>query len=282
MKINNSQDGIELEWFSKGWDSAVRAYEIDKSAYKRHQSAFLNREIFYDWRFIYFLLVGGFCSWFYVWKYLSMNKQTQEALKMAIEALEMHVPHYIKDRGCEAINACKEALNQPAQEVSEQVPCEQPVAWLAIRDGEVINAYPYKPNDDDGYWKAKGFTYIPLYTHPAPQPAQEPFAIGNELTKEAIARIPTHPEYGIEWLNPIPPRGTLLYTHPHQWQGLTDDEILKASSYIDMLGDIDDDDVIKFARAVEAKHGIVTEPERFGDDWLKSIDSVEEPQEYEW
>lgn len=38
-----------------------------------------------------------------------------EALKMAIEALEMHVPHYIKDRGCEAINACKEALNHPAQ-----------------------------------------------------------------------------------------------------------------------------------------------------------------------
>jgi hypothetical protein len=41
------------------------------------------------------------------------------------------------------------------------------------------------------------------------------------------------------------------YTHPHQWQGLTDDEILKASSYIDMLGNIDDDDVIKFARAIE-------------------------------
>ena len=36
-----------------------------------------------------------------------------------------------------------------------------------------------------------------------------------------------------------------------QWQGLTDDEILKASSYIDMLGNIDDDDVIKFACAIE-------------------------------
>ena len=36
-----------------------------------------------------------------------------KALKMAIEALEMHVPHYIKDRGCEAIQACKEALETP-------------------------------------------------------------------------------------------------------------------------------------------------------------------------
>ncbi len=39
-----------------------------------------------------------------------------EALKMAIEALEMHVPHYVKDRGCEAINACKEALEQPTEQ----------------------------------------------------------------------------------------------------------------------------------------------------------------------
>ena len=37
-----------------------------------------------------------------------------EALKMAIEALEMHVPHYIKDRGCDALIACKEALEHPA------------------------------------------------------------------------------------------------------------------------------------------------------------------------
>ena len=37
-----------------------------------------------------------------------------EALKIAIEALEMHVPHYIKDRGCDALIACKEALEHPA------------------------------------------------------------------------------------------------------------------------------------------------------------------------
>ena len=38
-----------------------------------------------------------------------------EALRMAVEALEMHVPHYVKDRGCEALNACKEALEQPKE-----------------------------------------------------------------------------------------------------------------------------------------------------------------------
>jgi hypothetical protein len=38
---------------------------------------------------------------------------------MAIDALEMHVPYYVKDRGCEALNACKEALEQPAQGLSD-------------------------------------------------------------------------------------------------------------------------------------------------------------------
>ena len=72
-----------------------------------------------------------------------MNKD--EALKMAIEALEdMATVHANLEP---IINACKEALEQPAQE---------PVAWMA-KDEEHI---------------------IPLYTH------------------------------------------------PHQWQGLTDDEIV--------------------------------------------------------
>ena len=47
-----------------------------------------------------------------------MNKQTR-VLQMAIEMLEMYVPYYVKDRGCEAINACKEALaEQPANMVT--------------------------------------------------------------------------------------------------------------------------------------------------------------------
>jgi hypothetical protein len=44
-----------------------------------------------------------------------MNKQTQEALKMAIAAFERWEDTYKAD--CtEVINACKEALEQPAQE----------------------------------------------------------------------------------------------------------------------------------------------------------------------
>jgi hypothetical protein len=54
-----------------------------------------------------------------------------EALKMAIDSLEMHVPHYIKDRGCKAIQACKEALEQPAQEPVEYL------GALATMDGSV-------------------------------------------------------------------------------------------------------------------------------------------------
>jgi hypothetical protein len=95
-----------------------------------------------------------------------MNTQTQEALKMAIEALEMHVPYYVKDRGCEAINACKQALEQPAQE---------PVGWMMVhREPE------------------HGAAYLTF----------------NKPTREQ--KISHHPYE--------------LYTHPHQWQGLTDDE----------------------------------------------------------
>jgi hypothetical protein len=106
-----------------------------------------------------------------------------EALKMAIEALEQAEKQLEKywnediNRGydiedmnespiilCEdTINACKEALEQPAQE---------PVAWMS---------------------KMGSFTAI----------------------AETKKQLPKGTE-------PIP-----LYTHPHQWQGLTDDEIDK-------------------------------------------------------
>jgi len=49
------------------------------------------------------------------------------------------------------------------------------------------------------------------------QPAQEPVAIVKVLDGYDIQ---------VHWLN-LPPSTGLLYTHPHQWQGLTDDEIVK-------------------------------------------------------
>ena len=48
----------------------------------------------------------------------------KEALKLALEALEMHVPHVYKDRGYGPITAIKEALAQPEQE---------PVAFSCLR-----------------------------------------------------------------------------------------------------------------------------------------------------
>ena len=57
-----------------------------------------------------------------------MNKQTR-VLQMAIEMLEMYVPYYVKDRGCEAINACKESLaEQPANK-----------EWQGLSDAEYID-----------------------------------------------------------------------------------------------------------------------------------------------
>jgi len=43
----------------------------------------------------------------------------------------------------------------------------------------------------------------------------------------------------------MPKDGDKLYTHPHQWQGLTDDEIRHC------LYDLDTQDFLQFARAIE-------------------------------
>ena len=108
-----------------------------------------------------------------------MNKQTQEALKMAIRMLEgievvflrdlsEHNP--LKTNSIEAINACKEALEQPAQE---------PVAWMCT------------DNYDEVVFLSD---------------------------KTCIECQP-------------------LYTHPHQWQGLTDDEAKKIIAEFEPLYD---------------------------------------------
>ena len=83
-----------------------------------------------------------------------MNTQTQEALKMAIEALDnacIKIEKWTKGgkwtAGKEASLKCKEALAQPAQE---------PVAWM---DEEGIWQYEWESHSDNKK---------PLYTHPAP------------------------------------------------------------------------------------------------------------------
>ena len=79
-----------------------------------------------------------------------MNKQTQEALKMAIKALL--TGHHHTDLCNEAVNACKEALEQLAQEPvgfvvgSENYPCIN-VGYASITDSTLEVG-------------------TPLYTHP--------------------------------------------------------------------------------------------------------------------
>ena len=88
---------------------------------------------------------------------------TQEVLKLALEALELHgkqYPHMVKGYCLDAITAIKEALAQPEQE---------PVAWGCNRYIEDDNGFQIGTDepelawgkfapDDNGWW--------PLYTTP--------------------------------------------------------------------------------------------------------------------
>jgi len=91
----------------------------------------------------------------------------------------------------------EEALEQPSQE---------PVAWMyyekVTTSKEKAEIYVNNP--------------IPLYTHPALQPAQEP--VGVVSWHEGAVMGSIFPSSN------MPKDGDKLYTHPHQWQGLTDDE----------------------------------------------------------
>jgi hypothetical protein len=77
-----------------------------------------------------------------------------EALKMAIEALLYGTDH------TNAVKACKEALEQPAQE---------PVAWYgkdtAFSKANKIFVFNNK-DDADAYGMRKSVSIIPLYTNP--------------------------------------------------------------------------------------------------------------------
>lgn len=72
-------------------------------------------------------------------------KTKDEALKMAIEVMQAFDNQLPTNSAKQSIQACKEALEQPAQE---------PVAWMP-RVGQIEGIHKMT----DG---------IPLYTHPAP------------------------------------------------------------------------------------------------------------------
>lgn len=50
-------------------------------------------------------------------------------------------------------------------------------------------------------------------------------ADADKMVHEPVARIPAHPEQGLEWLQPPPAWGTKLYAAPVRTKDLTDDEI---------------------------------------------------------
>ena len=152
-----------------------------------------------------------------------------EALKMAIEKLWacsmlMNLDHsdYLYEDVIQALDACKEALEQPAQ--------------------------TYEQGFEDGYDNAvKLGKYL--------NQTQEPVAWVCETTIDNIKYWKEKtPDDGIEIfcsLNKENDFNISLYTHPHQWQGLTDDEIDKVYCATYGTGSIDID--IDFARAIEAK-----------------------------
>jgi hypothetical protein len=97
-----------------------------------------------------------------------MNNQAQEALKMAIEALEeIHVGNMTpmaEINWNKALQACKEALEQPAQE---------PVAWIKALEIAYIQSYKEDERVTSRGWRTNlGLKPEPddvaLYTHPAP------------------------------------------------------------------------------------------------------------------
>jgi hypothetical protein len=93
---------------------------------------------------------------------------TQEALKLALDALENHTaikhPQQIHYRD-KAITAIKEALAQPEQE---------PVAWVSedVCEGQYIDGRPRKI-----WWECEKGVGTAFYTHPLQRTEQEPWCM---------------------------------------------------------------------------------------------------------
>jgi hypothetical protein len=134
-----------------------------------------------------------------------MHKQTQEALKMALEALDESMPLVFGN------GVALEMMKTPLIEVEKKVNFHK----------KAINACK----------------------EALEQPAQEPHYYAHRLER-CLEDLPSeHITLHREFISDV--AKTIRNTHPHQWQGLTDDEIEK----------IDDETILatEFARAIEAK-----------------------------
>ena len=106
-----------------------------------------------------------------------------------------------------AINACEEALAHPTQE---------PVAYFKKWEDKSGEHKDIKFSNSEGY--------KPLYTQPAPRPTQEPVLYIDEGGLDGHAT----------WAQATRCQATdiALYTHPKEWQGLSDDEIWDIANFL--------------------------------------------------
>ena len=165
-----------------------------------------------------------------------------EALKMAIEfmgtlTIDVGIKTWNEKHRKEAIQACKEALEQPAQEPYQ---CH----WVEKGKGHCERNKRMGFADDYGQPAQFGAEYMVneggTGTVLRKQPAQEPVAWIYEWEDETAAKLTFHPDSKAKV---IP-----LYTHPApSWQGLSGDEIEEVLMNYEGWGRID------FARAIEAK-----------------------------
>lgn len=145
--------------------------------------------------------------------WLGINMTKDRALKMAIEAMS---EAYRLDGIvlAKAINACKEALEQPAQE---------PVGWIDVNDKLpkqldivlVSGKHKSEKSRSGNYELVDTATYYD-------------WTWEKNGTKGWLSpRFNSDYDEVTHWM-PLPKYP--LYTHPHQWQDLTDDEMWETLS----------------------------------------------------
>ena len=145
-----------------------------------------------------------------------MNKQTEEALRMAIEAIKTHVPHYVLERGYEPLIACKTALQENelyrmaenARELGldyckhgsdsackecymENVE-QEPIGWWC--KGETLDESDYYPVVD--FPDLDTTNCMPLYTKPIKPLSDDAIKIMAEQLKQSVFGFPEN----IIWL----------------------------------------------------------------------------------
>jgi len=139
-----------------------------------------------------------------------------EALKMAHKTfMQLNERSPRKNDGSgyfdKEINACKEALEQPAEPRLVSYAPDGSTCTLNI-DGKEVYFNREQPEGKEFFERGKEIARW------ADKQAQEP--VGVVSWHEGAVMGSIFPSSN------MPKDGDKLYTHPHQWQGLTDDEIV--------------------------------------------------------